>query len=237
MAAGARHHRLGDQGPVDLQPEEGALAEDLARIYAGAVKFKWPEPFLVILRNHMDGQSVDGPLPAVTAGGTHIGLAEPVIMNGRKGNKAQGVSAAPVPTLDTKGGVWLAEIRSCSRSRPPARRAQQTNRCRRSPPAERGQTSDQAAPGTWWLSRSSCRRAAAGCGARNRPANVPTIATDGAHALICALLRLGLRRDLQETSSTPLDTVTSKARFGMVVPVTNSNGGPGPRDMADPSQP
>jgi DNA (cytosine-5)-methyltransferase 1 len=32
----------------------------------------------------------------------------------------------------------------------------------------------------------------------------------------------------------PLDTVTSKARFGMVVPVTNSNGGQGPRDLADP---
>jgi DNA (cytosine-5)-methyltransferase 1 len=27
----------------------------LARIYAGAVKFCWPEPFLVILRNHMAG--------------------------------------------------------------------------------------------------------------------------------------------------------------------------------------
>jgi DNA (cytosine-5)-methyltransferase 1 len=81
----------------------------LARIYAGAAKFGWPEPFLVILRNHMDGQSVDQPIPTVAANGTHIGLAQPVIMNGRKGNKATGVDAAPVPTLDTKGGVWLAE--------------------------------------------------------------------------------------------------------------------------------
>jgi DNA (cytosine-5)-methyltransferase 1 len=81
----------------------------LARIYAGAVKFQWPEPFLVILRNHMAAQSVDGPLPTIAAGGTHIGLAEPVIINGRKGNKAKGVSTEPVPTLDTKGGVWLAE--------------------------------------------------------------------------------------------------------------------------------
>ncbi len=116
----------------------------LARIYAGAVKFQWPEPFLVILRNHMAGQSVDDPLPTIAAGGTHIGLAqpvilanrtnniardpdqlplpclttstgggiavvEPIIVNGRKGSKALGVSADPVPTLDTKGGVWLAE--------------------------------------------------------------------------------------------------------------------------------
>ncbi|TIS43329.1 MAG: DNA cytosine methyltransferase, partial [Mesorhizobium sp.] len=45
----------------------------LARIYAGAVKFGWPEPFLVILRQHMDGQSLDGPLPTVAALGNHIG--------------------------------------------------------------------------------------------------------------------------------------------------------------------
>lgn len=124
----------------------------LARIMAGAVKFGWPEPFLVILRNHMAGQSVDGPVPTIAANGNHIGLAqpviiatahgneaherdpnnrrvkspdeplgaihasggnfavaEPIIVNGRKGNKAKGVSTEPVPTLDTKGGVWLAE--------------------------------------------------------------------------------------------------------------------------------
>lgn len=114
----------------------------LARILAGAQKFNWPEPFLVILRQHMDGKSVDGPIPSIAANGSHIGLAEPVvvnmqgqskatstreplpaqtshaahlyaaepvIMNGRKGNQALPVSTSPVPTLDTKGGVWLAE--------------------------------------------------------------------------------------------------------------------------------
>jgi DNA (cytosine-5)-methyltransferase 1 len=81
----------------------------LARIYAGATKFGWPEPFLVILRNHMAAQSVDGPLPTIAANGGHIGLAEPVIFNGRKNAKAKAVSEDPLPTLDTKGGVWLAE--------------------------------------------------------------------------------------------------------------------------------
>ena len=52
----------------------------LARIYAGAVKFQWPEPFLVILRQHMDAQSVDGPLPTITAGGNHIALAQPFLL-------------------------------------------------------------------------------------------------------------------------------------------------------------
>lgn len=32
----------------------------------------------------------------------------------------------------------------------------------------------------------------------------------------------------------PIPTVTTKARLGMVVPVTQSNGGPGPRDTAQP---
>jgi len=147
----------------------------LARIYAGAVKFGWPEPFLVLLRAEIErsllytvgwsfarrnmpkkaterasrrryvqdmiarlrhfrlapdefsrgvrnaepmlvtlrrngnGSSVDRPIPTVAANGTHIGLAEPVIVNGRKGNRAKGVSTEPIPTLDTKGGVWLAE--------------------------------------------------------------------------------------------------------------------------------
>lgn len=122
-------------------------AKTLARIYAGAVKFGWPQPYLVILRNHMSAQGMDEPLPNIAANGMHIGIAEPVIvsprhgkegagprprgvgqplptitaggsqmavaepiiMNGRKGNKAEGVSEGLIPTLDTKGGVWLAE--------------------------------------------------------------------------------------------------------------------------------
>jgi DNA (cytosine-5)-methyltransferase 1 len=87
-----------------------ALApKTLARIYAGAVKFQWPEPFLVVLRNHMAGQSVDGPLPTIAASGNHIGLAQPVIVNGRRNNHAKSVDTDPIPALDTKGGVWLAE--------------------------------------------------------------------------------------------------------------------------------
>jgi DNA (cytosine-5)-methyltransferase 1 len=90
-----------------------ALApKTLARIHAGAVKFGWPEPFLVILRNHMAGQSVDGPLPTIAAGGTHIGLAEPVIvrtnMHGRKSPGARS-SQDPLMTITTDGGIGFAE--------------------------------------------------------------------------------------------------------------------------------
>ena len=53
------------------------LAEKtLSRIYAGALKFAWPEPYLVILRQHMTARSVEEPLPSLTAGGKHVGVVE-----------------------------------------------------------------------------------------------------------------------------------------------------------------
>lgn len=97
------------KGRSILTRKKPLAAKTLARIYAGAEKFGWPEPYLVILRNHMAAQGLDAPLPTIAANGRHIGLAEPVIMNGRKNNQAKAVSDDPVPSLDTKGGVWLAE--------------------------------------------------------------------------------------------------------------------------------
>ncbi len=74
-----------------------ALApKTLARIYAGAAKHGWPEPFLVILRNHMTVQGMDVPLPAITAGGQHIGLAQPTIVN-MKGRSTASSSDDPLP--------------------------------------------------------------------------------------------------------------------------------------------
>ncbi|HEV2173143.1 MAG TPA: DNA cytosine methyltransferase, partial [Nitrospira sp.] len=86
----------------------------LARIYAGAVKFRWPEPFLVILRQHMDAQSVDGPLPTITANGTHIALAEPFITSVSHGVFADKNSDArrcksikePLQTIEASGGKF-----------------------------------------------------------------------------------------------------------------------------------
>lgn len=205
-----------------------ALApKTLARIYAGAIKFEWPEPFLVILRNHMAGQSVDQPLPTIAANGTHIGLAqpiiisprhgmegagpqprsveqplptitaggsqvavaEPVIVNGRKGNQAKGVSTEPVPTLDTKGGVWLAEPFVLSRQ---------------------------------------------GGGAPRSPDEpLPTQTAKHSQVLISPYYGSG-SGETCHSAEEPLPTVTSKARFGMVVPVTNGSGGANPRSVDEP---
>jgi DNA (cytosine-5)-methyltransferase 1 len=63
----------------------------LARIEAGLRKFggKDAEPFLVILRRHADAMSVDGPVPTLTAGGNHVGLAQP-FMHSRILRRARG---------------------------------------------------------------------------------------------------------------------------------------------------
>ncbi|SCM71553.1 C-5 cytosine-specific DNA methylase [uncultured Pleomorphomonas sp.] len=170
-----------------------ALApKTIARIYNGAVKEGWPEPYLVILRNHMSARGLDLPLPTIAANGTHIGLAEPVIMNGRKGNQAKAVSTDPIPTLDTKGGVWLAEPLVLSQH-------------------------NSGAP---------------------RPVGdpIPTVTTGGngaAHALISPYYGSGSGETCVGVSE-PLPTVTSKARFGMVAPVTHRDGSDRARDVSEP---
>lgn len=100
------------KGRSILNRPKPLAAKTLARIYAGAVKFRWPEPYLVILRQHMAAQGLDVPLPTLTAGGTHIGLAQPVVvrtaMHGRKSPGARGAED-PLMTITTDGGIGFAQ--------------------------------------------------------------------------------------------------------------------------------
>lgn len=206
----------------------------LARIHAGALKFGWPEPFLVILRNHMAGQSVDQPVPTIAANGTHIGLAEPVIMNGRKGNQAKGVSTAPVPTLDTKGGVWLAEPLVLSQHNSGAARSAEDPL----PTITTGGAAAENHPGCArpMLVQPFILSQASGGAPRATSEPIPTQTTGGngaAHALISPYYGSGSGETCQSAEQ-PLPTVTSKGRFGMVVPVTHSEGGNAARSTENP---
>jgi DNA (cytosine-5)-methyltransferase 1 len=53
----------------------------IARIMAGLEKFGGKElaPFLVILRNNQTAQSIDGPVPTLTTSGANVGIAEPLL--------------------------------------------------------------------------------------------------------------------------------------------------------------
>ncbi|AMS41186.1 DNA cytosine methyltransferase [Aminobacter aminovorans] len=235
----------------------------MARIYAGAVKFGWPEPYLVILRRHMDGRSIHEPIPAL-ATARHVGLAEPVIMNGRKGNKAKRVSIDPVPTLDTKGGVWLAEPLVLSQHNSGAPRSTKDPL----PTIMTGGAGSEEHPG---CARPMLVTVAHGNDAREKDPNsrrshsledpLGVIHGDGsAYAVVEPFVLSrhadGTARSVEEPTPTqvakhshllitsyygatqtagsgddPLPTVTTKDRFGMVVPVTQSGGGAKARDV------
>lgn len=84
----------------------------LARIAAGLSRFgAAAEPFLVVLRNHADARDLDLPLPAITAGGSHFGLVEPVqpiIVAQQSGGLARPVSR-PMATIPALGAHALVE--------------------------------------------------------------------------------------------------------------------------------
>lgn len=127
----------------------------LARIHAGAERFAWPEAFLVVLRRHMDGKSLDEPLPTICALGNHLGLAQ--------------VRSFVLPQHG--GGV-----------------------------------------------------------AREVADPLPTVATDGAHALLTAYHGNGRTRPVTE----PMPTQTTRDRFGLVVPVTHRDSSNRARSLDDP---
>jgi DNA (cytosine-5)-methyltransferase 1 len=78
----------------------------LERIENGLIRNNWPEPFLVVLRNHMAGRSLDDPLPTIAANGGHIALAQPFVLSQASGGVGRAVDH-PLPTVVTGGAVSL----------------------------------------------------------------------------------------------------------------------------------
>jgi DNA (cytosine-5)-methyltransferase 1 len=208
----------------------------LARIYAGAEKFGWPEPFLVVLRNHMAGQSLDLPLPTVAANGTHIALAEPILLP--TGQGAARDAGAPLPTITT-GGAGFADRPGCAR--PMLVEPFILNRHGEGYAASRAHSLDEPAPtancdGGGYIVAPFVLSQASGGAPRSTDEPIPTMTTGGyivAHALISPYYGSG-SGETCNTAEEPLPTVTSKARFAMVVPVTHSQGGNAARDVGDP---
>lgn len=88
-------------------------AKTLMRIHAGAVKHGWPEPYIVVLRNHMAAQGIDLPLPTIAANGNHIGLAEPILLS-QHNSGAPRSADQPLPTITT-GGAGAPKREGCAR--------------------------------------------------------------------------------------------------------------------------
>lgn len=85
-------------------------AATMARIVEGLRRFggKTAEPFLAILRGTGTVRSVDLPLPTITAGGEHLGLVVPFLLQQQSGGVARPVTE-PVPTIATAGALSLVE--------------------------------------------------------------------------------------------------------------------------------
>lgn len=204
----------------------------LARIEAGAIKFKWPEPFLVILRNHMDGKSVDGPLPALTAGGTHIGLAQPIILN-RHGD-GYGESRAhsiddPAPTASCRGAGYLVEpfIATVAHGNSARETNPDERRCRS---LDDPLQTIHAGGGKFAVVEPFVLSQASGGSPRAANDPLPTATGAGAIALISPYYGSG-SGETCNTVQNPLPTATAKARFGLVVPVTHSDNSNRARDV------
>ncbi|WP_316184698.1 DNA cytosine methyltransferase [Bradyrhizobium sp. SZCCHNRI1003] len=196
-------------------------AKTLLRIHAGIVKFGWPDPFIVVLRNHMAAQGIDAPLPAVTAGGTHLGLAQPIIVKQHFRRDAQSIDD-PAPTVTTVARPMLVEPFILNRHG-------DNGATRAHDVAEPMPTSD--CRGAGYLVEPFLLSQASGGAPREVSQPVPTIPTDGAHALISPYYGSGSGETCQSVEA-PLPTVTAKARFGVVVPITHSDGANRARDVA-----
>jgi len=200
----------------------------LARIYAGAVKFRWPAPFLVILRNHMDAQSVDEPVPTLCAGGSHIGLAKPFLLNrhGENGSTRAHDLDEPMPTADCRGAGYLCEPFVANLAHAGA----DESRCRTI--GEPLQTL-HAGGGSHALVEPFIMSGQSGGAPREISDPMPGMTGRLGSVLIAPYYGHGSGESCS-SPELPLPTVTTKARFGLVVPVTRSNGGRAPRSTDDP---
>jgi DNA (cytosine-5)-methyltransferase 1 len=155
-------------------------------------------------------------------------------MHGRLSPGARG-SSDPLMTITTDGG-----IASPSRSSFPSTTAAPRSAADPLPTITTGGAGariTRAAPGRCSSSRSCSRRPRAARRAPLPSDPLPTIVTGGERGSGTALISPYYGSGSGETCTSaeePLPTVTAKGRFGVVVPVTHSQGGNGARDVDDP---
>ena len=193
----------------------------LARIYAGIVKFGWPEPFIVMLRNHMDAVSLGQPLPTICAGGWHAGIAEPIVFQVNQGGDRQrnmrGVDQDPLQTVVTRPSLGMVEpfmISTRQHTGGPAPRSVDA-------PMPTATASDSRIGVVEPFMMSG--HADGAPRSTDDPMPGMTAKNNGpllVEPLIAPYYGSGSGETCHSTSE-PLPTVTTKGRFGIVMPVTH----------------
>lgn len=185
----------------------------LARIEAGIRKF-WgnaAEPFLVILRQHADGRSINEPLPALCASGGHVGLIEPFIVPQFGTADARSINAPLGTVTTTSRGVGLVEPFVISAGGPVVE-ARPVSR-----PMPTVLTRDRLALIEPFLVPNFGERNGQKprCHSINEP--LPTVTSHGAGCLVQPFLtKFYGSGDGAVPISEPVPTVTTKDRFGLV---------------------
>lgn len=185
-------------------------------------------PMLVTLRNNADGRSLSAPVPTLAANGTHVGLAEPIILS--TGSGAPRASSQPLPTCTTGGAG--SDDPGCAR--PMLAEPIILNRHGENGYV-RAHTVDDPAP------TADCRGAGYlvepfmlsrhGDGApRSTGEPTPTQVAKHSHVLISPYYGTGSGETCRSAEE-PLPVATTKARFGMVVPITHDDRANRARDV------
>ncbi|ACI55723.1 C-5 cytosine-specific DNA methylase [Rhizobium leguminosarum bv. trifolii WSM2304] len=189
------------------------------------------EPMVITLRRNGNGTSISSPIPTVAANGQHVGLAEPVIVN-MKGQSTATSSREPLPTQTSHAAhLYAAEPIILSQHNSGSAREVSDPL----PTITTGGAANEARPGCArpMLVEPFVLSQASGGSPRAVSDPIPTPTTGGngaAHALISPYYGSGSGETCNHVDEV-LPTITSKGRFGMVVPVTNSNGGATARNI------
>ena len=190
----------------------------IARIAAGIVKFGWPAPFLVVLRQHCDARGIDLPVPTVTAGGTHIGLAQPFILGQHFRRDPRSVED-PAPTVTTIARVGVVEpfIATVAHGTDPREREPHGRRCRS---LDQPLQTIHAGGNKFAVVEPFVLSNQGGGAPRAVDQPVPGIVNKIGHALIAPYYGSGSGESCTSVD-VPLPTATTKARFGLVMPSSN----------------
>lgn len=99
------------RGKSILNRDRPLAPATMRRIEAGIRRYwgKWAEPFLVILRGTGVSRETSDPLPAVTAGGNHLGLVEPFMVVSRGQSTSRDIDQ-PTPTVTCSGAGHIGLV-------------------------------------------------------------------------------------------------------------------------------
>jgi DNA (cytosine-5)-methyltransferase 1 len=105
-------------GESIIHRKKPLAAATMRRIEAGIKRYwgQWAEPFLVVLRGTGNVRDLGQPAPAITAGGTHLGLVESFLVRYNGDRKGKGDSSkrnypisSPIGTLDCSNRYGVVE--------------------------------------------------------------------------------------------------------------------------------